>query len=259
MTLYNKIGSGYNSTRRADPFITESLYALLEPAPLGLYLDIGCGTGNYLAALCNKGLSFYGIDPSEIMLEEAAKKNTGATLLKGFAENIELDNGTFNGAIAVLTLHHWQDLLLGLKEVNRVLKPNSKFVAFSFSPEQMKGYWLNHYFPRMMERSSQIIPEKAEMNDLLIKAGFKDVSFTNYFVQPDLCDHFLYSFKNNPEQYLNEEVRRNTSAFSAFADDDEVKEGIEKLRRDISSGQIQDVMKQYENKAGDYLFFVAQK
>ena len=44
---YNKIGTNYNQTRRADPFLTECLFKHLNPKTKGLYLDIGCGTGNY--------------------------------------------------------------------------------------------------------------------------------------------------------------------------------------------------------------------
>jgi ubiquinone/menaquinone biosynthesis C-methylase UbiE len=136
MTLYDSIGTGYNSTRHADPFIVSTLYNLLDVKHSGPYLEIGCGTCNYLEALSQKGLHFYGVDPSETMLHEARKKNTGAILLNGTAENIPLQSDYFYGAIAVLTLHHWKDLRTGLKEVHRVLQSGSKFVAFSFSPQQ---------------------------------------------------------------------------------------------------------------------------
>lgn len=259
MTLYNSIGNGYNNTRRADPFIANTLYNLLNPIQKGPYLEIGCGTCNYLQALSERGLRFYGIDPSETMLNEARKKETGATLINGCAENIPIEDDFFYGVTAILTLHHWQDLLKGLKEVHRVLKPGNRLVAFSFSPAQMKTYWLNHYFPTMMERSWKIIPEKEEMESYLYAAGFRDVTFSNYFIQPDLCDHFLYSYKSSPEKYLDENVRKNTSAFAAFSSEAEVENGVEKLKQDIESGQIDDVIKRYQSVHGDYLFFSALK
>lgn len=259
MTLYNSIGKGYNSTRRADPFIASTIFNLLDVKYSGPYLEIGCGTCNYLEALTQKGLHFYGVDPSETMLEEARRKKTGAKLLNAAAENIPLENNFFYGAIAVLTLHHWKNLASGLKEIYRVLKPDSKFVAFSFSPKQMKGYWLNEYFPRMMERSSKIIPEKEEMEKLLMEAGFKDVKFTDYFIQTELCDHFLYSHKYSPEKYLEPEIRKNTSAFAAFSDSEEIVTGTHKLKHDIDTGKINAVINGYENNNGDYLFFTAVK
>ena len=83
-TIYNTIGTGYNHSRRADPYITGRLLALLQAVPGGGYLDIGCGTGNYTIALAAAGLGFTGVDPSEVMLLEARALVTG--LREGFAK-----------------------------------------------------------------------------------------------------------------------------------------------------------------------------
>jgi hypothetical protein len=37
---YDKIGTGYNSTRQADPYLTSWLFSLLRPQNDKLYLDI---------------------------------------------------------------------------------------------------------------------------------------------------------------------------------------------------------------------------
>src|SRR5688572_7818509 len=126
MTLYDTIGNNYNTTRKADPFIAGRLYELLQPVSNGQYLDIGCGTGNYLTALSEKGLRFYGIDPSETMLQEAKAKNKQATFIKASAENIPLDNDSIDGAIGTFTMHHWDDIGKGLAELYRILKPGSR-------------------------------------------------------------------------------------------------------------------------------------
>ena len=74
-TKYDEIGTGYNSTRQADPYLTGRLFSLLQPQSDKLYLDIGCGTGNYTCVLADKGLNFIGVEPSEKMLSEAKSKN----------------------------------------------------------------------------------------------------------------------------------------------------------------------------------------
>ena len=51
VALYDKIGIGYDTTRRADPFILSRLLHYLAPVKGRLYLDVGCGTGNYTAAI----------------------------------------------------------------------------------------------------------------------------------------------------------------------------------------------------------------
>ncbi len=53
---YDKIGLNYNSTRKADKYLSQRIIYFLNPKVDGLYLDIGCGIGNYTIALQDKGL-----------------------------------------------------------------------------------------------------------------------------------------------------------------------------------------------------------
>ena len=62
--LYDRIGDGYDATRRADPTIVEALGRLLALPPGGRCLDLGTGTGNYAVALHHAGLEVVGVDPS---------------------------------------------------------------------------------------------------------------------------------------------------------------------------------------------------
>ncbi len=200
MIIYDKIGATYNVTRKADPFLTEKLYSLLNADNSGIYLDIGCGTGNYLTALSAKGLTLYGVDPSATMLERARENCPDAEFIQADSSSIHIADAFFDGAIAVLTIHHWQDMAAGLKEVRRVLKPGAPLVIFGFTGEQMRGYWLCHYFPIMMETCAGLASGMDVWESTLMDCGFQSVSFGPYFVRPDLEDHFLYSSKFQPER-----------------------------------------------------------
>ena len=54
-------------------------------------------------------------------------------------------------------------------------------------------------------------------------------------------------------------MRAGISSFHLAADEQEVNDGINKLRIDIKSGQIEEVIRDYESNLGDYLFVVATK
>jgi SAM-dependent methyltransferase len=234
------------------------MYELLAPVSNGVYLDIGCGTGNYLAAFCGMGLDFYGIDPSETMLQKAHEKARGATLLCATADSLPIEDNYFDGATAMFTFHHWDNKTGGLRELHRVLKPGARLVFLTFTGEQMRHYWLNHYFPEMMKRSWELLPELPGMEHMLNDCGFRLVATENYFIQDDLQDFFLYSHKRRPDQYLLPEVRQNISSFSAFCEEAELHSGLQHLQRDIDSGMINEVMCRYESVNGDYLFLVAE-
>ncbi len=258
--IYNNIGIGYNDNRVADPYIAKRIMEQLQPTADGFYLDIGCGTANYTHHIAQKGFTFHGVDPSDIMLDIAKTKDIGGTFTKATAEQIPFDDSFFDGAIAMLTLHHWKNKQQGLNELYRVLKPNSKLVFFSFTAEQMEGYWLKHYFPEMIKRSGAlIIPDEKTMFAMLTEAGFKNINTEKYFVQPDLQDHFLYSYKFQPEQYLNAEVRKGSSGFTNCCTPEELKKGLKLLEADITSGNINNIIRSYDNDNGDYLFYNAIK
>lgn len=256
---YDYIGDGYNTTRKADPYLLEQLHYHLNPIKKGLYLDIGCGTGNYTAALHQKGISFVGVDPSYKMLTKAKEKYPAITWTQGNVEAIPLANNSIEGIIGSLTLHHWDDLTKGFEELHRVLKNYGSIVFFTATPDQMQGYWLNHYFPKMMEDSMTQMPSLLAVENAMKHAGFMNIYTEKYSIQPGLKDLFLYAGKHNPKLYLNPQVRNGISSFSDLAYQDEVNEGLAQLSQDIASGEIERIMKHYENNSGDYLFILNQK
>ncbi|MGC1204673.1 MAG: class I SAM-dependent methyltransferase [Flavobacteriaceae bacterium] len=256
---YNKIGVDYNLTRKADTFLTEQLFNHLEPNKKGKYLDIGCGTGNYTIELNKKGIPFIGIDPSKKMLEKAKLKNKKIEWKIGSAENTGLPNNFVDGIIGFLTIHHWSNLKNGFFELNRILKPNGKIVIFTSSPKQMKGYWLNHYFPKMLSDSITQMPSLNSVKTAFKDGGFKVLKTDKYFIKPDLQDKFLYCGKQKPDLYFDENIRHGISSFSSLANKKEVEKGLFELKKDFDSGKITEIIKSYENDSGDYLYLIGEK
>lgn len=256
---YDNIGLNYNETRKADPYIAKQLIKKLNPSLSGLYLDIGCGTGNYTNVFQKQGFQFIGIDPSERMLEKAKLKNANITWKLGKAENITLETEGVDGIIGSLTIHHWIDLEKSFTEMYRVLKPKGNIVIFTSTPKQMKGYWLNHYFPKMLEDSMLQMPSLDAVEKAMTLAGFSEIKTEPYFIKPDLKDLFLYCGKQNPKLYLDAAIRHGISSFSSLANKYEVENGLAKLKKDIESNKIHNIIRSYENNLGDYLFISGKK
>ncbi len=256
---YDKIGTGYNLTRKADKYLTEQLIRHLQPIKNGKYLDIGCGTGNYTIELYKKGLQIIGVDPSKRMLENAKIRNRNIDWKIGAAEKTGISENSVEGIICFLTIHHWNDLSAGFSELSRVLKPNSRVVIFTSSPKQMEGYWLNHYFPNMLSESILQMPTMKIIEKAMKDSGINLLKSMKYSVRPDLQDQFLYCGKQNPELYFNNKVRHGISSFSSLANKTEVERGLTQLRVDIDSGEINNIIRSFENDFGDYLFVIGQK
>lgn len=256
---YNEIGDNYNATRKADPFITGKILEHLFPKSDGIYLDIGCGTGNYTNEFQKSGYSFIGIDPSSKMIEVAKQRNQHIDWSIGTAENTGLQADEVNGIVGTLTIHHWTGLEKGFSELYRVLKPKGRIVIFTSTPKQMKGYWLNHYFPKMLEDSIIQMPNFQRVENAMHNCGFSHLKVEQYTIHPDLEDKFLYCGKHNPELYFDKQIQQGISSFSSLANQEEVKQGLLQMREDISSGKITDVMNSYNNNLGDYMFIIGEK
>jgi len=257
--VYDKIGYAYDTTRKADPEIIRRLYHNLQLGVDSTVIDIGCGTGNYTTALKQYRLTMTGVDISSTMIDNARTKAPDITWVKSDATIFPFEDATFNGAISTLVIHHYEELERPFEEAFRVLEKGRRYVIFTASPEQMKNYWLVEYFPKAMEASWVQMPSVDTVTGALRNVGFSIMGSETFMVQPNLQDFFLYSGKYKPEMYLDSNVRKGISTFSSLALEEEVRKGCQRLRHDIDSGKIYDILSEYSSIDGDYMFIVAQK
>jgi ubiquinone/menaquinone biosynthesis C-methylase UbiE len=112
------------------------LEKLLAPLQGRRILDIGCGRGNLLQALAQRGASVAGLDPDEVMLEVAQALVPKAALKQGCAQLLPWGDGSMHAALFLNSLHHVPvpDMLLALEEAARVVgKGGSVIVVESLS------------------------------------------------------------------------------------------------------------------------------
>src|SRR5207248_2396946 len=100
MTLYDRIGTTYDSTRRADPYIVGRLLHHLRPRPDATYLDLGCGTANYTSALAAAGVRIVGVEPSSTMRAKAQAKVPDLRLCAALAEALPMRSASIAGGLA---------------------------------------------------------------------------------------------------------------------------------------------------------------
>jgi ubiquinone/menaquinone biosynthesis C-methylase UbiE len=256
--LYELIGQGYDQTRKADTHVTERLLHHLQLQPGERYLDVGCGTGNYTATLAGEKRLITGVDPSESMIKQAEEKYPNLPWVLGRAESLPFEDGAFQGAFTTLTIHLWENLIQGFKEIHRVVS-EGRLVIFTSMPHQMKRYWLNAYFPSVIAQSMRMMPGFDSLQATLDRAGWRLCASEKFFVNKDIQDMIFFSGKHNPEIYFESTVRSSISYFAAADNQAEVEQGLERLREDLDSGHFETVRQQYANDFGDYMFIVAEK
>ena len=124
-------------------------------------LDIGCGTGRFLAQLAEiaKG---WGVDASPEMLEVARTRVGGAGLKLGSAEELPFKDGWFERATMWLVAH-LVDRPRAFAEAARVLEPGGRFAVATFDPSYFDEFWLNELFPSMEAADRARFPTADEL------------------------------------------------------------------------------------------------
>ena len=219
--LYDTIGATYTVTRRTEPRIAEKIWRALGDART--VLNVGAGTGSYEPP----DRHVLAVEPSALMRSQ--RQAGAAPCLAGSAENLPFDDQSFDAAMAVCTVHHWQDPIAGLREMRRVAR---HVVVFLFDTVDPSKFWLTRdYLPEFADiRSRKILASLPEL------AGAIDARLDPILIPWDCADGFFEAYWRRPEAYLAEGVRRGVSVWDAVGPDAE-RRAVHSLRADLDSGR----------------------
>jgi demethylmenaquinone methyltransferase/2-methoxy-6-polyprenyl-1,4-benzoquinol methylase len=144
--MFDSVARFYDGTNRVlslglDGYWRRTAVALLQPEAGGLYLDVGCGTGDVVLEILNQmaGSLVVGIDPSGGMLEIGREKVQRAghadsiVLLPGDALNLPFRDRCFHGVITAFCLRNVTDRQRALTEFKRVLRPEGRLVILELT------------------------------------------------------------------------------------------------------------------------------
>ena len=175
----------------------------MNPLPNTKLIDVASGTGDitqlYLNKLNNLGHAVC-LEPNDQMLKQ------GKTKLKNYknirwinaqAENIPINDNTFDYYTISFGIRNVTDVNLTLKEAFRVLKPGGRFMCLEFS--KINNEFLNFLYKKysksipyigkfivgsekpykyLIESIDKFLNQK-QLAELMIKNGFTNVEFRN--------------------------------------------------------------------------------
>jgi SAM-dependent methyltransferase len=220
-TPYDTIGRKYARYRRPDPHLEAQIRAALGDART--VLNVGAGTGSYEPT----DRTVLALEPSPVMIAQRAPD--AAPVVLGRAETLPFPDGAFDAVLALLTVHHWDDVDAGLRELQRVAP---RQVVLTWDPVAMRAesFWLTRdYLPDASGEDGGFaaLPE--------IVAALDDARVESVPVPHDCHDGFLRAYWRRPEAYLDPDARASISAL-ALVDDAVLAPGLERLRADLDSG-----------------------
>ena len=139
---YDAIAADYDRRYARYDFsgIAAALRSFLSGASQGRVLEVGCGTGHWLAQI-GAAHDVVGVDPSSAMLRRARRAAPGARVLRATAEALPLRDRCVDRVFFINALHHVRDLVATLAGCRRVLRPGGGFLSIGLDPHSGADRW----------------------------------------------------------------------------------------------------------------------
>jgi SAM-dependent methyltransferase len=224
-TTYDQIGRGYLGVRQTDPRIAARIDEALGDARS--VLNVGAGAGSYEPA----DRDVTAIEPSEVMI--AQRPPGSAPVIQASAEELPLDDDSFDAAMAIVSDHHWRDRAAGLREMVRVAR--HRVLILNADPGLADRFWLTRgYLPSFIS----LIPERYRESGYWaeeLRSLIGDVEIRPVPVPHDCRDGFYQAYWRRPRAYLDPRIRNSISVFHRLPQT-EVSDAMERLRSDLDDG-----------------------
>lgn len=227
---YDAVSSSYNrrfagETRSATG---DSLQALASRWPQGRFLEVGCGTGHWLAELALPGRQVFGLDYSAGMLAQAQRLQLPGGLVRGTAPALPFPAGSFDLVYCVNAIHHFERPEEFVQQAARLLRPGGALAVIGMTPRRTDWY-VYEYFEQTYENDLRRFPSWGTVLDWATAAGFERAEWhlVEKIVDPKrgravLADPFLE--KNSTSQLI-------------LLDDETYAAGIGRLKEAIAAGE----------------------
>lgn len=182
---------------RGNELMNRAVISYLDAKPGELIAEIGMGNGRFVGELLDKypGIKYAGYDFSPIMVAESVANNQAAihsatvTFTEADVAALPATDAAFDGIFTVNTIYFWEQPLVVMAELRRLLQPGGRLVL-GFRPEaHMQRY------PFVPYGFTLYTPGK--VCDLLYDAGFKQMQlYCN--AEPDfkVSDELLLPMEN---------------------------------------------------------------
>jgi SAM-dependent methyltransferase len=224
MTRYDSIVHGYRRTRREDPRIAARIHRALGDART--VVNVGAGTGSYEP----RDRHLIAIEPSDVMASQRPRDIAPA--IRASAGALPLRDDCVDAAMAVLTVHHWDDEQeRGVRELRRVAR--GPIVIVTYDARVSARMWLMaEYLHEVRDLDLAIFPPPERIAEWL---GGTCTEIETIPSARDTEDWNLGSFWAHPERVLDADARQATSGFARMAPS-VVDRVVAAVARDLAEG-----------------------
>gem|GEM_PF-353830 len=230
---YETLAATYARYRAASPHVLGYLQDVAKPYGHGArLLDVGCGTGDFVAALgealAPAGAVVCGFDRSEAMIGEARRKHPDVPLSRGEAEQTwPFAASSFDVVYSVNVIHYLRDLELVayFGEAQRVLRPGGTIVTVTDSEEDIANRTMTKYFPETVPHEQARYHPVSRLQAAMRTVGFLEQRVGHTRREGVMQTADLDSYRNRIFSSLR------------LISDEEFARGLARLKADYAAGR----------------------
>ncbi|MES4908022.1 MULTISPECIES: methyltransferase domain-containing protein [unclassified Streptomyces] len=222
MATYDTLGATYTRTRRPDPRIAAQIHAAL--GDVSDVINVGAGTGSY-----EPPRTALAVEPSQVMISQ--RPSGSAPAVRAVAEQLPLRDDAADAVMALLTVHHWTDLAVGISELRRVARRRVVILTWDQHMFRERFWLVRDYLPQAAAYDDTRATPTGRLVDLLGGARQEAVQ-----VPHDCVDGFGAAYWRRPDAYLDPRVRAGVSLF-AQTGEEAIAPGLARLADDLATGR----------------------
>jgi SAM-dependent methyltransferase len=231
---YNAVAPRYDARYDANPLegVAGLLRRLAREAGSGQarVLEVGCGTGFWLALLDAVVGHTWGLDLSTGMLRQAQRRAPGARLIQGQAGALPWVAASFDLIICVNALHHFPDPRGWVAEARRLLRPGGTLVNVGLDPRAGRDRWyLYDYFPGTLETDQRRFSSAGTLVDWVKAAGFEQASW--------LTAEHIFSIQRGRTVLDDPFLQKHGTSQLALLSDAAYQAGLTRLRQALDAAE----------------------
>lgn len=186
-------------------------------------LDLGSGTGRFSPHLAKYfHACVIGVEPSDKMRGIAENSNTDSRVsyIKGVAERIPVGDERCDFAFLSMAIHHFDDMVLGCRELYRVLKPDGLVFIRNGFKGRMERAKYHEFFPSAWEIDNRNLPSVDEVDASFSANGFEKVA----------TERIVQQMNDSLQAYYERIMSRSMSTFE-FMSDEEFQAGLLAMKK----------------------------
>jgi ubiquinone/menaquinone biosynthesis C-methylase UbiE len=229
---YDEIAGTFDARYTVESFdgVFSELCSLARQVGARAILEVGCGSGHWIARMKDAGHDVWGLDLSLGMLRQARAKDGASHLVQGTASMLPLRSQSFDLVFCVNAIHHFDRPQEFVREARRLIRPGGALAVSGMNPRAGRDRWyLYDYFPRTIEIDRSRYPSAGSIVDWMDSAGFDRAEWR----VPHRIAHKLMGQKI----FIDPALQKHGTSQHALLTDEEYAAGIDRIKSAIAQAE----------------------